>query len=279
MRYIITILVDNSVPLPTKFLTEYGYSLLIEDLDTDTIVLFDTGTTGKPLLHNLTLTGYSPDDIDYLVLSHRHYDHTGGLLEFLKARSTPITIIAHPDLFVPAYTNLLGGSLRDIGLPFTRSEIESNNGKLLLVKEKVQLAPGIYTTGEIPRNWGPSHTKGMLRLEDGELKEDLIVDDIALVLEKDNEFLVITGCGHAGVENIVEHAKSISSKEFAGIVGGLHLLGAPKERENKVVDYLVAQKPKIVAAGHCTGSFVQGSLRDKLGYAYKLSGAGLTIEF
>ncbi len=278
----VTVLVDNAAPLPTRMIAEYGFAALVEDLESGVRVLFDTGSLGIALEHNLRVAGFDPSTIDFLVLSHRHYDHTGGLKKFLELRGgEPLTVIAHPDLFVPAYARIraLGGVLRDIGLPFTRSELEDMGARFLLSREPVHITDRLIVSGEIPREWGSSHTWGMLRLENGRLVEDNMNDDIALYALSSKGLLAITGCGHAGVENIVEYGQKLTKTErLAGLIGGLHLLGAPRERMEQVISYLAMKKPALLAAGHCTGPIVQGPLALSLGEAYRLGGVGFTAE-
>ncbi|MEB2836376.1 MAG: MBL fold metallo-hydrolase [Desulfurococcales archaeon] len=278
----VRILVDNSAPLPTRLLAEYGFSALVEDLESGSTILFDTGSTGVALRHNLEALGVDASRVDYVVLSHRHYDHTGGLKAFLEMRGgKPVTVVAHESLFKPSYARIkaLGGTLRDIGLPFTRGELEALGARFLLIRKPLKLTENITVSGEIPREWGPTHAWGMLRLEDGGLVEDDMRDDMALYIETSEGLLAITGCGHAGVENIVEYGLSLTStKSLHGLIGGLHLLGAPRERMAAVVSYLGEKRPKLLAATHCTGPLVQGALAERLGSAYKLGGVDFTCE-
>ncbi len=277
----LTVLVDNSAPLPTKLLAEYGFAALVEDAEAGVRVLFDTGTSGHVLEYNLRLLGVDPKSVDFVVLSHRHYDHTGGLRRFLELREgKPVTVVAHPRLFEPAYARLraLGGVLRDIGLPYTRRELEELGARFLLSRKPVQLTERITVSGEIPREWGPTHAWGMLRLHNGELVEDDMSDDMALYIDSPGGLLALTGCGHAGVENIVEYGlEATGSKTLYGLVGGLHLLGAPAERMSQVVKYLASKQPRLVAAAHCTGPLAQGPLAQALGDAYRLGGVGFEL--
>ncbi|MCE4614577.1 MAG: MBL fold metallo-hydrolase [Desulfurococcales archaeon] len=273
----ISILVDNSIPLPTKMLGEYGFSALVEDLEHDKRILFDTGSTGKPLLYNLGVIGVDPDDIDYVVLSHRHYDHTGGLKELLQKRSSSITIISHPDLFVPAYTNILDGVLRDIGIPFTRDQLESLGAKFLFSRESVQITPNVKTMGEIPRDAGPSHTSGMARVIDGNVVEDSLPDDTGVGIITGKGVVVMTGCGHSGVENIMSHADKLFGNVY-GLVGGLHLLGASESRLREVSSYLAGRNLGLLVAGHCTGPLAQWLLLNAAPNAYRIGGVGFSIE-
>ncbi|MEB3806484.1 MAG: MBL fold metallo-hydrolase [Desulfurococcales archaeon] len=278
----ITILVDNSAPLPTPLIAEYGFSALVEDEGTGVRILFDTGTSGVALEYNLEKLGVDPGEIDYVVLSHRHYDHTGGLKKFLEMREgRKITVIAHERLFEPAYARIkaLGGTLRDIGIPYTRRELEDLGARFLLTRSPVEITDDIIVSGEIPRKWGPSHSWGMLRLEEGSLVEDDMMDDMALYIRTGDSLTALTGCGHAGVENIVEHGlETLKAERLHGIIGGLHLLGAPPDRIPKVVGYLKSKSPRLVAATHCTGPLIQGSLLEALGDAYRLAGTGTVVR-
>ncbi|MEB3851881.1 MAG: MBL fold metallo-hydrolase [Desulfurococcales archaeon] len=278
----VRVLVDNSAPLPTRLLPEYGFSALVEDLRSGVRVLFDTGSSGLALERNLAALGVDPSTIDFVVLSHRHYDHTGGLRRLLELRGgRPVTVVAHERLFEPAYARLrlLGGVLRDIGLPHGRRELEELGARFLLVRGPVELTDTLTVSGEIPREWGPSHAWGMLRLEGGRLVEDEMLDDMALYARVEGGLVAVTGCGHAGVENIVEYGLELSGEEgLHALVGGLHLLGAPPGRVGEVVAYLKSKKPGAVAAMHCTGPLAQAPLAEALGGAYRLGGVGFTLE-
>jgi len=279
--YRILVLVDNSAPRPTSMWAEYGLSLLIEKLNGDSLlVLFDTGTSGDPLLHNLELADVDPREIDYIVLSHRHYDHTGGLVKLLEARKgKPIMVITHPDLFVEAYGRGRGGRLRYIGSSFTADDLRKLGARLVLTRGYLELAEDMGVTGEIPRKWGPSHTWGLYRMEAGFLREDPLPDDMSMVLKLGEEVVVVTGCGHAGVENIVEHSLEVTgAKRLHGIIGGLHLITASADRVREVASYLSSKKPRFVAAIHCTGPLAQAYLKEELGEAYRLSGVGDLVQ-
>jgi len=280
LRVVIRILVDNLInsltSLELGLRTSYGFSALVDVGGTR--ILFDTGLDGEVLLHNIKALGIDPDSVDYVVLSHRHSDHTGGLLEFLRARTRPVMVVAHPAIFEPAFARVTG-KLVDVGLPYTRQQLEEAGARLVLVDKPLELAEGVVYSGEIPRKWGPSHTGLVYRVEGGRLVEDPVVDDAAIYVKTPKGFLALTGCGHAGIENIVEYGAELLKAEFRGIVGGLHLLGVKPERVREVADYISSKNPEVVAPTHCTGPLAHWLLLERLGKAYKLASVGDVVEY
>ena len=271
----ITVLVDNYAPFPAGLTAEYGLSLLLEYRGVR--VLFDTGLTGKPLIDSMRALGLRPEDVDMVFLSHRHVDHTGGLLEFLRAREgNPLLVISHTRLYEPSVAKL-GGKIREIGFRFSEEDIRSLGGRLLLVREPLEIQPGIWVSGEIPRQWGPSHAEYLYRVQDGRLVEDKMDDDMSLYVDLGDGILAVTGCGHAGVENIVEHGEKLLGKPITALVGGLHLIASSKERILKVADYLASKKLGLLAPLHCTGTKAHWLFSEKLGSSYRLSGVGDVI--
>ncbi|MGC9076417.1 MAG: MBL fold metallo-hydrolase [Conexivisphaera sp.] len=273
----ITVLVDNFVPRPGRLTGEYGLSLLVEKGDLR--ILYDTGATGEPLLRNAREMGVDLDRLDYIVLSHRHADHTGGLMRLLEARrgSGPV-LVAHPDLFEPALVSD-GGRWRDIGAPFTEGDLRDRGIRPLLIREPLKLDDGVWISGEVPRDRGPSHAGGMFRSRDGRMSADDMMDDLALYLKVGDEVVAVTGCGHAGVENIVEHGERLVEGRLGALVGGLHLLHSEDRRIEEVAGYLSSKAPRLVVPLHCTGPRAHWQLSSRMGRAYRLSGAGGIIEY
>lgn len=248
----VVIVADNTVHSP-GLLAEWGFSALLRATvgEKTYSILFDTSTTGSVLLHNMDALGIRPEDIDYIVLSHGHYDHTGGLKDLLE-RSGKKTIIAHPDAFGQKYS-LKGGFLRYIGSPFTLEEIRGLS-HLVLAKDPFMFAPGAYYMGEIKREGFPEYREGMYKLEEGVLVEDPMLDDTGVAVNVDGLGLVVfTGCGHSGVLNIVRHAEKTLGEKVYAVVGGLHMFKEEPDKVYSVFDRLEEWGVKKVAPAHCSG--------------------------
>ena len=265
----ITILIDNYLTrltaLRLRLVGEWGFAAYIHDYK----ILYDTGLSGTALLNNMRALGISPDEPDYLVLSHRHIDHTGGVKALLSARSRPITIIAHENLFAKAYAKDEMGEV-EIGVDFTRGEIEARGSRLILIKEPYKIAEGIWASGEIPRQWGPSHTGAV---------SDTVPDDMALYIRRPGGLVAITGCGHAGVENIVEYGLRVTgSDKLLAVIGGLHFMGLSEDRVRAAVLYLKNKTPQLVVGTHCTGVAGMAALQTAMPGVAMPGGAGATFE-
>ncbi|MGY5875765.1 MAG: MBL fold metallo-hydrolase [Candidatus Thorarchaeota archaeon] len=227
-------------------------------------VLFDTGTRGKILTENMGKLMVHPDDIDVLVLSHAHIDHTGGLPEFLRQRQRRdlLPILAHPAVLEPKRA----ARVINIGCPQLEPELEEIVA-FGLTRYPVPINPYLHTTGEITmRNhkdgtgWIMQHKVG------GKWEQDPILDDMSLVLETSEGLVLICGCCHAGLLNTLAHVKNIFGKDVIHILGGTHMRSYPKEELEHIAKLLENSygKPKL-SLGHCTGRKQIEWLQDRFG--------------
>ncbi|HDH10195.1 MAG TPA: MBL fold metallo-hydrolase [Chloroflexi bacterium] len=272
----ITCLVDNTAQLSSRFWAEHGLSFLVEARNAK--VLFDTGQSGAVLAHNLALLGEDLQDLSAIVLSHGHYDHTGGLAEALSL-AKGVEVIAHPDVFRERFSRR-DGELKSIGLPFPRPEIEAR-ARLRLEREAIEVVPGVMTTGQIPRGFGPEtrEPRHVVR-EEGKLVPDPFYDDQALVLRTERGLVVVLGCCHAGLINTLERVRSIFGGKIHAILGGTHLARADDACLTQAIaavkdEYEVEQ----LYLGHCTGMRGFLAFAQALGERVKPCPAGLRLEF
>ncbi len=268
----VLILAENTVPFDRPLLGQHGLSCFIEARreKASLRLIMDVGQNPDVLSHNMQKLNVSAANIDAVVLSHCHFDHTTGVAALLAAAGKAnLPVIAHPHIFRDHF--LPGPPLRFIGMSRadgSAGALNAAGGRPILTRDPLSLLPGLMTTGEVPRL--TTFEEGGLdvyTLEDGHLQKDMLHDDLSLVAcVAGRGLVIITGCSHAGIVNIVTHALGLFPEEkLHAVIGGLHLHGAPEERIRCTVEAINAFAPALVAAGHCTGFQAQVELRRALG--------------
>ncbi len=219
-------------------MAEHGLSYLVE-FDGKKI-LFDTGQ-GNLFLENAGKMNIDISNIDLVVLSHGHFDHGNGL-EYIDGG----VLLCHPDCFVRRYSKSRNSY---IGLKNTRDQLEAKF-TLITSPGSYKISDKIYFLGQIPRlTVFESKTTGFI-FEDG--SPDFVTDDSALAVILSDGLFIITGCGHSGIVNTLEHAGKITGvKEISGIVGGFHLKQIDIQLK-ETTRYLKNKNVKHVLPSHCT---------------------------
>lgn len=275
----LTVLTDDSSSNHEKFFTEHGLCFYIEDDDKK--ILFDTGYSDVFIKNAFTL-GINLLDLDYIVLSHGHYDHTWGLAHYFTLYMTAFkqkqkvkkpTIITHPDTFLEKFEQNRG----EIGCLVNKEKLEKTFN-VITTKETYNLTSNLIFLGEVPRlnDFEAKEPMDMV-LRDGKYEDDYIMEDSALVYKSEQEISILTGCSHSGICNIVEHAKNIcNEKKIYAIIGGFHLINTPKEKMLKIIQYLQNQSTKNLYPCHCTDFIAKAELTKELGA--KNIGVGSVIE-
>lgn len=280
-RVKITALVVDDAGYDTELWGEFGLSLLVEAErhGAELRLLVDTGLTSKPLLHNMKLLDVDPSKIDYIFLTHCHYDHTGGLGGVTEKTRKGVEIVAHPEIFRRCY--VVRQNMRYIGVPERsgRSTVEANGGNWLLSREPFAFMPGVMTTGEVQRVTSYEPLENVHIEVDEKMVQDPELDDVSLIVNVAGRGLVIiSGCSHAGIVNIMKQARRITGvEEIIGVIGGFHLRVANEEQLSKTVDELDAAE--TVCAGHCTGFEAMKRISDRMGERFTLLQCGTVIEF
>ncbi len=265
----VTVVCENTVGIPKNLVGEWGLSLHLEINGRK--ILFDTGEQGN-LPANATALGLDLKQVEALVLSHGHYDHTGGLRAFLRCRGS-LPVYAHPALFAPHYAE----GPRYIGIPFCRKELESLGADFVLAGEPREVLPGIWVSGEVPRETTFEQTDNRLYcLENGKkISPDPLADDLSLYCVIPEGLVIILGCAHAGLVNIIQHARKITGvSRIYGIIGGTHLGPAPVAQLEATIAYLQDLDLQLLSANHCTGLPVISRLASLFGPRFRFGPAG-----
>jgi len=273
-------LVDNNSSDFTRYQTEHGLALAIETSSGQ--ILFDTGQSGEVLLHNAAVSGFDLRKVDALILSHAHYDHTGGLDAVLPISRSDLPLYAHPDLFCKRYA-IKDGQLCSIGLHMAQSDLAKHT-VLNLSAEPVQVLPGVWTTGEITirTEFEGRSAHHYIQGESG-WQPDPYKDDLALVLEMNRGLILVCGCCHAGLLNTLTHVRRIfNNKEIIAIVGGTHLSSLDKNSLERAINLLRATSAGDVPhlfLNHCTGEGALVALTHAFGEKVRSCPAGTLLRF
>ncbi|MDD5094366.1 MAG: MBL fold metallo-hydrolase [Dehalococcoidia bacterium] len=185
-------------------LGEWGQSILVEA--DEMRILLDTGGPGLSAITNAPLLGIDFATIDRIVLSHGHFDHTGGLKEVLRRNGGEIEIIAHPAIWESKYNVRPNRPERYIGIPLVREELESLGARFNLTAEPVWITENIVTSGEVPLVTDYEEIDSDLFVkENGKLRPDTVPDDLALAVKTELGLVIILGCAHRGIVNTIRH--------------------------------------------------------------------------
>ncbi len=231
----LTVLTENTAS--GNYTAEHGLSYYIEQ---DTNILFDTGHSDV-FLKNAERLGIELDDIENIVLSHGHWDHGDGL-KYLKNKN----LICHPYAFIKRYRKI---DHHYIGLKLNYYEL-NKRFRLINTRRPYYIHENMIFLGEIPRiNRFEAQSTPFV---DEHLIDDYVPDDSALAVIQDDELIVVSGCAHAGICNIIEHAKKVSGiKKVLAVIGGFHLKEI-NEQTKKTIAYFKKQKIKHIYPSHCT---------------------------
>ncbi len=240
-----------STMLASQGIGEWGYAALIE-VDGRKI-LFDTGHRPDTVLENARELGIDLSDVEDVILSHNHGDHTGGLLR-LREALTPSNPQALSRVHVGRgiFSERVGGGER---LASMRAALRAQGVAIHEYADATQLYPGVWLTGNVERvhperNWG-GH--GRIRTAEGDI-EDTIPEDLSLVIDTAQGFVLISGCGHAGIVNTMEHVvKQIHAGRIDVAIGGFHLVSASDEHLGWTADKLKSFGVTRMIGAHCTG--------------------------
>jgi 7,8-dihydropterin-6-yl-methyl-4-(beta-D-ribofuranosyl)aminobenzene 5'-phosphate synthase len=248
-------------------IAEHGFcaAIKLEVNETEHVLLFDSGLDPLTASHNAGVLGFDLYDCEVIISSHGHIDHAGGLLnikrkinEEKQKQKQKLPLVLHEDAFKNRLVKFQGGRKISLPAPNRADLIEAGYNLVEKQSPSLWIEDKILVTGEIPRTNDfekgfPNHYSEI----DGKMENDpLIKDDQAIVLNiKDKGLVVITGCAHAGIINIIKYAKELSGEDrIYGVIGGMHLTGGVFESLiPRTIDELELLKPRFIIPCHCSG--------------------------
>jgi len=231
----VSVIYDNRA-YTEGFEPAWGFSCLVSGIGKT--ILFDTGGDGSILLRNMESLRIDPKEIDIIVLSHNHWDHTGGLESYLEQ---------HGDvtLFVPSSFP-----------PHFRKGVERFGAEIVDVTGPVEICDGVHSTGELG----------------GRIEEQ------SLIVRTSEGLVVITGCAHPGIVKIVKKAKEVVDDEVLLVIGGFHLGGASKRHLEEIISSFKDLNVRYVAPCHCTGEDAIDTFKDEYEEHFIDVGAGKVLS-
>ncbi len=274
----LTILCENCVEKasPYGLLGEYGFSCLVEIANH--LYLFDTGG-GLTIINNAERLGIDLSQLDGIILSHGHFDHTGGLKQVLK-KTGSISVYADPDLFSRRFSSH-GGSLRDIGIAWNREELEDLGADFKLSGDPVAITEKAFLSGRVPRvnPHEPGDPKLVIEVAQGKHDSDPLEDDLSLFLRSDKGLVLVLGCAHAGLINIMDHAVTVTGEQqIHAIIGGTHLMYSGKDQLQATMDRLENGNVAHIGASHCTGRNGALALAQRFGERFVSASVGTILQ-
>lgn len=270
----ITVLCENSVGPISGTLGEHGFSALIE-WDTGSL-LFDTGG-GLTLLHNAQRMNKNLHQVRQVVLSHGHYDHSGGLLPLLR-NCGPKQVFGHPGIFTPRYRHMDTGQSLSLGMPYPREYLEGQGAQFDLSDQFRSILPNIWTTGPVPQVTDFESGDSGLYTDSCGCTRDPFHDDQSLLISCDKGLVLLLGCCHAGLINTLEHVATCTGRrDIYAVIGGTHLSFSSPHQLDQTVNQLATWHIPKIAVSHCTGFHAAARLQLKFPANFQNAQVGYSL--
>ena len=271
----ITVLVENTAGRD-DLVAEHGLALWIEA--DGRRILFDTGQ-GPALAPNAEALGINLADAHDVVLSHGHYDHTGGLAG-LRDTLRNANLYVHPAAFDAKFGVTAVGA-RSIGASLgTLEELRREIPGLVPTTGPTEIVPGVSVTGEIPRRNDFEDVGGPFFRDEAGRLPDPLPDDQALYIDTPNGMVALLGCAHAGLVNTLDCIAQLANRQrFQAVLGGMHLVRASDERISRSIAALQAYDVQLIGPCHCTGPQATASIREAFPERFLSVSAGSVISF
>lgn len=265
----ITTVIENEKKMNSNLENEFGLSLFIEDEEIK--LLFDTGKSGL-FIENAKKLNINLKQIDYVVLSHNHFDHVGGLKSLIENVTKDFVLCINSDFFKKKFKIenfikvFLGGNFDEDYLKNNDIKIKKLENDVVKLSKKITL----FTNFKNITDFEPPSKRYVLENKNF---IDFMEDEIAISIKTSKGLLIICGCSHIGIGNIIEKIKNETNDKIYGIIGGIHLSRASDKRISETINYFKKNNIKFIGTSHCTGiKFNKKIKNENFDFTYNITG-------
>jgi 7,8-dihydropterin-6-yl-methyl-4-(beta-D-ribofuranosyl)aminobenzene 5'-phosphate synthase len=279
----VTTLADNVV-YHSGLLGQFGFSAYLEIKDCRGLkhsLVFDTGRIKSALLYNIKALKLDLSQLEAIVLSHGHNDHTCATVELIRRSKRIVKVFVHPSIFYLRFS-VEKGKKREHGIPKgeRREDLVKAGAEIVETTEPFEILPGVVTSGEIERTTPfEKITWKNFAMINGKQVKDKVPEDQALFINIEKRgVLVISGCAHAGIINTLQCASDVTKTKLYGFIGGTHLVRPKEVRLRETLRKLREFDLKLVSPAHCTGHMSIAAINQAFPEEFVLNYAGRTID-
>lgn len=277
MSFKITTLIENNLGDKSLLCNEHGLSMYIEADGRN--ILFDTGQSGD-FIQNAEKLNVNLNKLDYVIISHGHYDHSGGFKEIVHKVEQPFNFMVGKSFFSEKYKLTSEGKYKYIGNSFDKSYLETNEINIEYISsDVVHLSEDIMVFSNFLRNTDFENLSEKFYIKSHDRYElDDFSDEIVLAIKTERGLFVILGCSHVGIVNILETIIQRTGMAVYGVVGGTHLVDADENRLNKTISYFKQKNIQFIGVSHCTGEKGEKKLKEAFNNRFFNNNTGNIIE-
>lgn len=274
----ITTLMEDTLGDNDKLINEHGLSVLIETNKTK--ILFDTGQSGD-FIKNADTLGKKIDDVDYVIISHAHYDHSGGFIRYNEEYpDNSYKLLIHKNFINPKYTKVDDNYIHK-GNSFGNDYFKENSIDVKFIENDITcIADGIYILANFERTTNFEGLNSKFYIKNNDTYEvDSFNDEIMLAIDTDKGLVALLGCSHPGVINMLTTLQKRTNKKVYAVMGGTHLISADDTRIDETIAWLKDMDIKMIGTSHCTGERAMEKLGVTMKDAYYHNSVGTKVEF